>query len=131
MTDLDSGDRYPRPDPTVLTTEALNREIAHVRELYDVQLLLIERQRVESKADAEKALAAAMVAQEKAQSLLAENFAAAIGALTKGLNDLMLTVGAMQAGKAGSREGQQAVFALAGFVVAVLAIAGFLAAFGK
>lgn len=117
---VDPDDRFPRPDPTVLTTEALTREINHVRELYDVQLALIERQRVESKADAEKALAAAMVAQEKAQALLAENVAAAISALTKGLNDLTVTVGMMQAGKTGVREGQQAIYAFVGFVIALV-----------
>lgn len=80
----DQGDWRPRPDPTVLTTEALHREVAALRELIeerisatdllvnekfnsvDRQLTLVERQRVEQKSDTEKAVNAALVAQKDA-----------------------------------------------------------------
>jgi multidrug resistance efflux pump len=46
-------DSRPVPDPTTLTTEQLDREIAHAKELTDLHFQLIESQRLESKADAE------------------------------------------------------------------------------
>lgn len=117
------GDRIPIPDPTALTTEALHREISHVRELYDVQFLLIERQRVESKVDAEKALTAAMTAAEKARSLEAQNTKAAIDLLTIGLTDMRALVGAIVANKAGGQEAKAAMYALVGFVAVIVSIA--------
>lgn len=74
----------PVPDPTSLTTEALHREIRALRELiferldrnaqvadekFDsvkTQLRLIERQRVEQKADTSAAVAAALSAAKEA-----------------------------------------------------------------
>ena len=97
MVDGDDGsqDRRPIPDPTVLTTEALNREIAalrremglevaaHRREVdqelklrrlvtdeqfnnVDLQFTLVERQRVEQKEDGRAALNAALAASKEA-----------------------------------------------------------------
>ena len=74
----------PQPDPTVLTTEQLLREISNaitlvdspVKRVEDVtlerlvsvekQFTLIERQRVEQKLDTEKAVAAALSAAKEA-----------------------------------------------------------------
>lgn len=74
----------PTIDPTVLTTQALTREIAAVRELIEqkissttqitgkefekveTQFQLIERQRVEQKSDTEKAVQAALSAAKEA-----------------------------------------------------------------
>jgi hypothetical protein len=74
----------PVPDPTVLTTEQLLREIATLREYIeavtegqnrviderfnavDKEFVLIERQRVEQKADTKEALAAALQAAKEA-----------------------------------------------------------------
>ncbi len=61
----------PVPDPTDLTFGLVDREIAHVKERVDLQFVLIERQRVESKTDTQAALAAALTAQEKAAQVLA------------------------------------------------------------
>jgi hypothetical protein len=92
--ETDPGSR-PVPDPTVLTTEALQREVLALRESLnqrisglrelveeelegndkvteerfasiDTQLQLIERQRVEQKTDTKSALEAALSAAEKA-----------------------------------------------------------------
>ena len=80
----DQGDWRPRPDPTILTTEALHREVAALRELIeeritatdllvsekfssvDRQLDLVERQRVEQKSDTKAAVDAALTAQKEA-----------------------------------------------------------------
>lgn len=61
----------PVPDPTELTFSLVDREVGHVKNLVNLQFELIERQRVESKADTSAALAAALSAQEKAAAVLA------------------------------------------------------------
>jgi anti-sigma-K factor RskA len=58
-------DSRPTPDPTILTTAQLDREIAHLKELNNLHLELIERQRVESKADNQRELNAALVAAKE------------------------------------------------------------------
>lgn len=78
------GGQRPVPDPTVLTTEALQREIKALKELLemrvigvtalsnekfrsvDQQLDLVERQRVEQKSDTKAAVDAALTAQKEA-----------------------------------------------------------------
>jgi hypothetical protein len=78
------GDWTPRPDPTVLTTAALEREIGHIKSLLDrdvqaledvmgekftavdKQLTLVEQQRVEQKQDTKTAVDAALLAQKEA-----------------------------------------------------------------
>jgi hypothetical protein len=82
--DLAQDDRRPVPDPTVLTTQALYREVSALQELieqriegatavidqqfYKVeqQFLLVERQRVEQKKDTKDAVDAALTAQKEA-----------------------------------------------------------------
>jgi hypothetical protein len=74
----------PVPDPTVLTTEALMREVAHTRELVDAKLVslggriderfrsideqfdLVENRRVEQKSDTKAAVDAALQAAKEA-----------------------------------------------------------------
>src|SRR5579863_2946883 len=93
----DDRDSRPVPDPTVLTTQGLLREIAHLRELMEARLLalteklqgehalkeekfrkvdqrfeLIEVQRVEQKDDSQKGVEAALVAQKEAVAKLDE-----------------------------------------------------------
>jgi hypothetical protein len=69
----EGSDSRPIPDPTTLTTEAVNaarqhtdREIRHLRELVDNQFALIERQRVEQKQDTKAAVDAALAAAKEA-----------------------------------------------------------------
>jgi chemotaxis protein histidine kinase CheA len=110
----------PRPDPTLLTTEQLRREIAGVekaldafRELYDSkiesqsdiigerfrsvdkQLVLVERQRVEQKEDTKAAVDAALTAQKEAvkeQTTASERaIAKSEAATTKQLDQQALT----------------------------------------
>jgi biotin operon repressor len=82
--DLPQDDRRPVPDPTVLTTQALYREVSALQELieqsikgtrevidqqfYKVeqQFELVERQRVEQKKDTKDAVDAALTAQKEA-----------------------------------------------------------------
>ena len=79
-----SGSR-PVPDPTVLTTDQLLREIGHLKELLaemfdsvNDQLALGERQRVEQKSDTEKAIQAALTAQKEAVAAQAAAFAESV-----------------------------------------------------
>jgi hypothetical protein len=68
-----TGGRVPIPDPTLLTTEALQREIAHLRELLTAQINDVRRQineadlRYQQRYDAQtRALDAARVAADLA-----------------------------------------------------------------
>lgn len=122
-----------RPDPTVRTIETLYREVAGLREStsllvagveqilaekfrsIDIQLALIERQRVEQKNDTANAVAAALTAQKEAvreQTIASERaiaksetatgkqldqmtatFSASIGGVTDLLNELKDRIG--------------------------------------
>ena len=71
--------RVPVPDPTLLTTQALRREIEGLRELLEQRLMcvqeetnlqftIVERQRVEQKKDTRDAVDSALTAQKEAVS---------------------------------------------------------------
>ncbi len=82
--DLAQDDRRPVPDPTILTTQALYREVAALQELIEQSIIgqgkvidqqfykveqqfeLVERQRVEQKKDTKDAVDAALTAQKEA-----------------------------------------------------------------
>lgn len=103
----------PVPDPTVLTTEALHREISALRELVlervdrvtevadekfdsiETQLDLIERQRVEQKKDTKDAVDAALAAAKEAvkeQTTASERaIAKSEAATTKSIDQLGVT----------------------------------------
>jgi len=85
---VDEQGRRPIPDPTVLTTDQLLREIAHTKELAEVRIAyeakladqrasLVEGFRIESKADGQRALEAALAAQKDSNREQAASFAAA------------------------------------------------------
>lgn len=79
-----AGDRKPVPDPTVLTTDQIRREINTLRELLecsinglqavllerfesvDKHLAIVEHQRIEQKSDTKAAVDAALTAQKEA-----------------------------------------------------------------
>jgi hypothetical protein len=67
---MTTGDIVPVPDPTRLSTEALLREIAHVREMYDVRLSELNL-RLQQRFDAQqKAIDAALISADlKTQAL--------------------------------------------------------------
>jgi hypothetical protein len=130
---MDPPSWAPVPDPTLLTFSLVDREIQHVNELVDLQFKLIERQRVESKVDTEKALAAALAAQEKAAGVLATftsdqlkalglTFSTSFDQLRKDISDLKegakATSGRTEGGTA-QRSGSQATMVL---VVATLGV---------
>jgi hypothetical protein len=109
----DVGDLRPRPDPTILTTEQLQRavvalennfkmQLGGLRELLDArfdkvdqQFDLVERQRVEQKQDTKVAVDAALQAQKEAvreQTLASERaIAKSEAATTKQLEQLGTT----------------------------------------
>lgn len=159
----------PVPDPTLLTTEQLLREVAALRELVesdieglesivsekfrsvDQQLELVERQRVEQKADTKAAVDAALTAQKEAVKeqttasdraiakseasmtkqleQLQATFAASIKSLADTLDDLKGRTGTIEAIKQGGRESMSGVYALIASIVGVvgLIIAAFVA----
>lgn len=106
-------DQRPTPDPTVLTTEQLLREVERVKDLLmaelsglhetvtekfrsvDQQLSLVERQRVEQKKDTKDAVDAALTAQKEAvreQTAASERaIAKSEAATTKQIEQLTIT----------------------------------------
>lgn len=117
------------------------------------QFELLERQRVEQKSDTKAAVDAALTAQKEAvreQTLasdraiakseaaitkqleqLRETFTTALGAVTGSLGDVKDRVNRIENLKAGGTQAYTALYAVAGFIVALLTIAGLLIAFGK
>jgi septal ring factor EnvC (AmiA/AmiB activator) len=101
----DNGGSRPVPDPTVLTTEALMREISALKELIvvriDAQAALtderfdristcietIEKQRLEQKRDVKEAVDAALASQKEAATKLEAS-------TTKALEELSKTISA-------------------------------------
>lgn len=161
----------------MLTTQALYREVATLRELIeekivatdmlvlekfasvDRQLTLVERQRVEQKADTQAAVTAALVAQkdavkeqtiasekaiQKSESSIKEQlsqitvtFSTALAGLTAQMDDLKARVVTIEAIKVGGTEkvaDQRQTVANAGAVIGILvgmvALIGILAAAG-
>jgi hypothetical protein len=96
MSDDVPGDLKPRPDPTLLTTEQLNREIGHLKELLNLRFELIERQRLESKDDNQKALDAALTAAKDSVSSLALASELGRNVLTGAVDDLRNRVVAVE-----------------------------------
>lgn len=160
-----NNESKPTPDPTILTTEQLLREIASIREWVNTlvngradvvteqfesvstQFSLIERQRLEQKADTEKAVQAALSAAKeavkeqtaaseksitKSETATAEQlkqqgttFTTAIDAQEKQHNDLKERVAKIETLKQGGSNVVSAAFAvLASFasIAAVIAI---------
>lgn len=158
------------PDPTILVTALVEREIAHQRDVFDslikshteidrtnfgainervtrevaatkaltdLQFQLIERQRVESKNDTEKALAAALSAQEKAAGVLATFTADQLKALgasfTTSFDQFRKDIGELKEqnrGTAGEKQGsaatRTAIAAIVGVAVGLLALGSFV-----
>lgn len=110
MAELNGGDSRPRPDPTSLTTQALNAAIDSLTEQVNVQfahveklLEVSERHRVELKQDANDALKAAMVAAQEgilvamtaakeAGAKTETHFGKEIDALNKQIDEMRLTL---------------------------------------
>lgn len=166
------GGQRPVPDPTVLTTEALQREIKALKELLemrtngvtnlmlekfrsvDEQLSLVERQRVEQKADTKAAVDAALTAQKEAVKeqttasataiaksesgtseqlkQLSTSFTTAFESQRREFSDLKERVGSIEAMKLGGQESRAGLYAAAAFIssliVVGLAVVGFIAA---
>jgi DNA-directed RNA polymerase len=103
MTDIkpDNGGSRPVPDPTTLTTEALMREVAALKELITVQIdaqaaltderfdristciANIEQQRIEQKRDVKEAVDAALASQKEAATKLEASTTKALEELSK------------------------------------------------
>lgn len=148
----------PVPDPTILTTEALNREISNVRELLkqdieslgalveekfrsvDKQFELIENQRVEQKTDTKAAVVDALAAAKEIVREQSANFkeqltqitltfSTALAGLTKQVDDMKERVAKIEAIKIGGNEAKGSVYAIAGFVLTLILIVTAIGAF--
>jgi len=116
----DGGSR-PVPDPTQLTTEALQREIKALKELIETRLVsaaqlteqkfrthdekfekveqefeLVERQRVEQKLDTKSAVDAALIAQKEAVKEQTTASATAIAKSEAGTSEQLKQLGVIQ-----------------------------------
>jgi hypothetical protein len=134
-----------KSDPTALTTDALRREIEHLKELTAEkfagvvqQFTVIERQRVEQKVDSKREIDAALTAQKESAAkseasivkLLdenAKNFSTSISALTTQVDDLKLKQRGAEQEHVGSSDAKTGLYAMAGFIVTLVVIGGFVA----
>jgi hypothetical protein len=96
MADDDMRGSTPRPDPTLLTTDQLIREISHLKELINLRFELIERQRIEQKEDAGKALDAALLTAKDSVSSLAAASELQRSVMTTVMDDLKSRVVAVE-----------------------------------
>jgi hypothetical protein len=145
----DAQGSRPVPDPTLLTTEGIQREVTHLRELLEAKLSRIEdlcdrdfssvhdklriaeEQRKEQKVDTKEAILAALEAQEKAAQKsenaiskqleqMGSTFNAGISNLSDGVNDVKDRVTRMEAVKLGvSEQRVEGRTATAGFYAAI------------
>lgn len=128
MTPESGYQEKPVPDPTVLTTEQLLREVDRVKELLitmideklhsvDIQFALIERMRVEQKADTNTSLQAALSAAKEAvkeQTIASDksiqksetSFQTAINGVVIILDDLKDRINRVETAKATSFENE-------------------------
>lgn len=141
---MEPGNSRPVPDPTLLTTAALMREVAGIdarlmaaKELVDEQFKCVkqqfdtaEQQRKEQKADTQAAVDAALTAVElstsKAEGSMTkqlEQLAATFQAYSKGqdvaLNDLKQRIQVMESTKVGSHETKSAQTAWIGLAATI------------
>jgi hypothetical protein len=84
----DPGGLVPRPDPTLLTTAQLDREVSHLKELQNLRFELIDRQRLESKEDNQKALDAALLTAKETVAALGLAYQTGNALLLKSLDEL-------------------------------------------
>jgi hypothetical protein len=126
-----SDDSRPVPDPTLLTTAALNREIGHLKELHDLRFQLIEMQRLESKSDSKEALAAALATAKESVTNLTKTYedghASVSSAVLKLQNDMTQLI-AMGLGRkeSGSESQGRLALILSGLVLVVMVVNEFV-----
>lgn len=141
----------PDPDPTVLTTDALNREVAYLKEYVDTRIeclrefiderfnsiddkfLAVEKARVEQKNDTKAAVDAALIAQKEAvkeQTLASEKsifksesqFDKRYDATDKTVDELKERVGSIEAGRQGGNDMRVAIFATIAIFITIFTV---------
>lgn len=139
----------PKADPTALTTDALEREVARsnertdekvkaVRDYMDVKFtnidnwfVAVEAARQEQKADTEKQVAAALSAAKEAvkeQTIASDRAISKSESQTKerydnidkSVDELKAKVGAIEASKQGGTDMRVLIFAIVGMVITVI-----------
>jgi transketolase len=141
--------RKPVPDPTVLTTQALLREIAALKELMEARLAGLDRlfeekfdtletSRLEQKKDTQSAIDAALTAQknavakseaavgkqledqQKASNIAISDLRRSIDDLKERIGDVAQIVNGSVQQRVGAREDRTGLYASIGIVVTVL-----------
>lgn len=97
--------------PPVTTIDLIEREVKHLRELYDTRLAMIEAQRLESKGDSKEALAAALQSQEKAANVLATSLASAIATIEAAIDALRVGAVEVRSNRQGGDRMRDLIFA--------------------
>lgn len=143
----------PVPDPTVLTTQQLDKEIGHIRELLtsnldELRTLLLghmaldterfskiedqfsaaESGRIESKADTKRELDAALTAQKESAVKTEASFIKLIDQVSVSIADVKDRVTRIESGKIGGQESKSATYALIALIGSLIIIGGFIAA---
>jgi chromosome segregation ATPase len=145
------GDVFPRPDPTVLTTEALRRDIGALREILEKevsghvelcrekfhsierQFEQVERLRIEQKGDTAKAVDDALTAQKDAVAKqetstieqirsLSQKGDADRESLRREISDLKDRITIIEGQKAGAKEDRSGLYATIGIGVTVILV---------
>jgi hypothetical protein len=125
----DTGNWTPRPDPTLLTTEQLNREIGHLKDLQNLRFELIERQRLESKEDNQKALDAALLAAKDSVSSLAATYQTGNTVLITALDEMKTRLTTIESRDIGKKETSTSLIAWVGlgsslvYIIATIVLA--------
>ena len=128
------GDITPRPDPTVATTAALLREIAHLkelhqydidamRELYEMRFKLIEDRRQELKEDNQTAIDTSLTTAREALANLAETYQTGHGALAGVVDEVKSRLTVVESKALGSKETSTTTIALVGVGMTFLYLA--------
>jgi hypothetical protein len=151
----------PVPDPTLLTTEALHREVNALDDRLDTRIAgmsvlweerfsnvddrfeWVERQRVEQKADTRAAVDAALAAAKEAVvksegqataaiSQLGEKFQTAFQGLQRENGVLQSRIGALEQQKVGGKEANANLYQVVAFILALVSLGSILfAALGR
>lgn len=136
-----SAGSIPLPDPTVLTTDALHREISHLRALLEQRIKMMEAQRVELKEDLGETVRTAFASAKEAvgeqnlanQRAIEKSEAATsreVVALRRDIDDLKTRVTTVEQQKVGAREDRSGLYAgigaISGLIFLMMGIVAFV-----
>lgn len=116
---MHDGDRRPVPDPTLLTTAAVTREIGHLREFIEEKFRGVQTQFDEK----QRALDAALAAQKEAVGKSEESASKQFDSIRIEINDLKDRQNRSEGSGAGRQDSGKLLFAVIGAVIGLLGVA--------